>query len=133
MTIMRTKKILLTIGVLFTFVGCSITQQSYDFFHHGTDSIKTNSDYKYVEHNVMGKAKTTIKLSSWNKLKQDMATDGLLSEAKSNLPKLKENQAFANMSFDILTTKKGIPTTAGVNVREITLEVVVSADVIEYN
>ena len=37
------------------------------------------------------------------------------------------------MSFDILTTKKGIPTAAGVNVREITLEVVVSADVIEYN
>ena len=31
-----------------------------------------------------------------------MATDGLLSEAKSNLPKLKENQAFANMSFDRL-------------------------------
>jgi len=130
---MKAKFYLLTLGVLFTFVGCSITQQSYDFFHHGTDSIKTNSDYKYVEHNVMGKAKTTIKLNLWNKLKQDMATDGLLSEAKSNLPKLKENQAFANMSFDILTTKKGTPTTAGVNVREITLEVVVSADIIEYN
>ena len=28
----------------------------------------------------MGKAKSTIKYSVWNKMKQDMATDGLLAE-----------------------------------------------------
>ena len=82
--------------------------------------------------NVMGKAKSTIKYSVWNKMKQDMATDGLLAEAKSNLPSLKDNQAYANMSIDVLTTTKGMPTSGGINIQELTLEVVVSCDIIEY-
>jgi hypothetical protein len=112
--------------------SCSITQQTYDFYHHGTDSIRTNSNFKYVQTGVMGKAKSTIKMSVWNKMKQDMATDGLLAEAKSNLPSLKNNQAYANMSVDVLHTTKGLPTSGGMNTTEYTIEVVVSCDVIEY-
>ncbi len=126
------KTILTTLLLSFLLSSCSITQQQYDFFHHGTDSIKTNSNFKYVQRNVMGKAKSTIKYSVWNKMKQDMATDGLLAEAKSNLPSLKDNQAYANMSVDVLTTTKGMPTSGGINIQELTLEVVVSCDIIEY-
>lgn len=71
-------------------------------------------------------------MSVWNKMKQDMATDGLLAEAKSNLPSLKNNQAYANMSVDVLHTTKGLPTSGGMNTTEYTIEVVVSCDVIEY-
>ena len=114
------------------FTSCGITEQTYDFFHHGTDSIKTDSDFRYVERNVMGKAKTTYKMRAWAKMSQDVVASGLLSKAKSNMPVLKDNQAFANMSIDVLKTTKGTPTSGGISVSEYTLEVVVSADIIEY-
>jgi hypothetical protein len=112
--------------------SCTITQQTYSFEHHGTESIKTNSNYRYVAKNVMGKAKTTYQIKSYRNYKQQIAPDGLLSEAKSRLPELNDNQAFANLSIDVLQTKMGSPTPAGINAKEITLEVVVSADIIEY-
>ena len=112
--------------------SCSITQQTYLFTHHGTESIKTDSNFKYVALNVMGKAKTTYKVSSYKKYKQEMAPDGLLSEAKSRLPELQDNQAYANLSIDVLTTRNGTATSAGINTKEITIEVVVSTDIIQY-
>ena len=36
------------------------------------------------------------------------------------------------MSVDVLTTTKGMPTSGGINIQELTLEVVVSCDIIEY-
>ena len=114
------------------FTGCSITQQDYSFMHHGTDSINTNKDFKYVERNVMGKSKTTYKISAWGKMDQDMVLTGMMSQAKATMPVLVDNQAFANMSIDVLTTRKGTPTSGGMDVSEVTLEVVISADIIEY-
>ena len=97
------------------------------------DTLKSNADFKYVAHNVKGKAKTTIKMSAWKKMKQEMALDGLMSEAKSNLPKLSDNQAYANLSVDRLVTTTGTPTQGGgVVVEQITIEVVVSTDIIQY-
>jgi hypothetical protein len=129
------KKIYL-LPLLFTLLfvtSCSVTQQSYSFLHHGTDTLKSNADFKYVAHNVKGKAKTTIKMSAWKKMKQEMALDGLMSEAKSNLPKLTDNQAYANLSVDRLVTTTGTPTQGGgVVVEQITIEVVVSTDIIQY-
>jgi hypothetical protein len=112
--------------------SCTVTRQYYDFAHHGTDTIKANSDFKYVARNVKGKAKTTIKLSAWKKLKQEMATEGLLSMAKQKLPALKNNQAFANVSIDVLRTEQGTGFQGQVDISSITVEVVVSADIIEY-
>ena len=129
------KKIYL-LPLLFTLLfvtSCSVTQQSYSFLHHGTDTLKSNADFKYVAHNVKGKAKTTIKMSAWKKMKQEMALDGLMSEAKSNLPKLSDNQAYANLSVDRLVTTTGTPTQGGgVVAEQITIEVVVSTDIIQY-
>ena len=42
-----------------------------------------------------------------------MAPDGLLSEAKLRLPELMDNQAYANISIDVLQTKMGSATAAG--------------------
>lgn len=127
---MKKLTVLLVFGLLLS--SCSITQQTYSFDHHGTDSVKTDSNFKYVAKNVMGKAKTTYKVSSYKKYKQELAPDGLLSEAKSRLPELKDNQAFANLSIDVLNTRTGTPTAAGISAKEVTVEVVVSADIIEY-
>tara|TARA_B110000908_G_C10157140_1_gene404163 strand:- start:680 stop:1063 length:384 start_codon:yes stop_codon:yes gene_type:complete len=125
------KNLVLVLAMLFL-TSCSITQQTYLFTHHGTESIKTDSNFKYVALNVMGKAKTTYKVSSYKKYKQEMAPDGLLSEAKSRLPELQDNQAYANLSIDVLTTRNGTATSAGINTKEITIEVVVSTDIIQY-
>tara|TARA_B100000768_G_scaffold154573_1_gene151294 strand:+ start:100 stop:492 length:393 start_codon:yes stop_codon:yes gene_type:complete len=129
---MKKNYLLPLLFTLFLVSSCSVTQQSYSFSHHGTDTIKSNADFKYVAHNVKGKAKTTIKMSAWKKMKQEMALDGLMSEAKSNLPKLTDNQAYANLSVDKLVTTTGQPTTGGLVVEQITIEVVVSTDIIQY-
>jgi hypothetical protein len=126
------KKISVLLLFVFILSSCSVTQQTYDFMHHGTESIKTDSNFKYVAKNVTGKAKTTYKVSSYRRYKQEMAPDGLLSEAKSRLPELKDNQAFANLSIDVLKTLNGKRVGAVIDIKEITIEVVVSADIIEY-
>ena len=118
---------------LISLSSCTITRQYYDFQHHGTESIKTNSDYKYVARNVMGKAKSTIKLSAWKKMKQSVVSNGMLADAKAELPALGNNQAYANLSVDVLRTEMGSGAPGGaISVKEITLEVIVSADIIEY-
>jgi len=114
---------------LFLVSSCSVTRQSYSFEHHGTDTIKSNADFDYVARNVLGKAKTSLKMSAWKKMKQQMALNGLMSEAKGNLPVLTANQAFANLSIDVLQTTNG---SSSGSVTEITIEVVVSADIIQY-
>ena len=61
--------------------------------------------------------------------------DGLMTEAKRNLHQnypLADNQAFANLSIDVLETRKGKPAGKGVEIQTIVIEVVVSADIIEY-
>ena len=59
-----------------------------------------------------------------------------MADAKANLNKLHPlgpNQAYANLTIDVLETTSGTPTSTGaIIVEEITLEAVVSADVIEY-
>ena len=114
---------------LFLMSSCSVTQQSYAYEHHGTDTLKSNADFSYVARNVMGKAKSTIKMSAWKKTTQQMALNGLMSEAKGNLPVLTDNQAFANLSIDKLVTTN--QSSSG-NVSSVTIEIVVSADVIQY-
>ena len=126
------KKISVLLLFVFILSSCSVTQQTYDFVHHGTESIKTDSNFKYVAKNVTGKAKTTYEVSSYRRYKQQTAPDGLLFEAKSRLPELKDNQAFANLSIDVLKTLNGKRVGAVIDIKEITIEVVVSADIIEY-
>ena len=73
------------------------------------------------------KHKSTIKYSVWNIACKIIEQKIFfyygyrwfgLAEAKSNLPSLKDNQAYANMSVDVLTTTKGMPTSGGINIQE---------------
>ena len=129
------KSIILSLTLLFAFTltNCGSTiHQSYNFNHIGTHSVKTDSKFKYVARNVVGKSKSTINIGKWKKLKQEMATEGLLFEAKSKLPELKDNQIYANMSIDILETRVAKAEGRNLSTKELTLEVVVSTDIIEY-
>jgi|TARA_B110000211_G_C13753463_1_gene409894 hypothetical protein len=72
-----------------------------------------------------------------NKLRRDQGVvrEGLVADAKKNLSlqhPLSNNQAYANLTIDILNTSKGTATSYGVISDEITIEAVISADIIEY-
>ena len=130
------KLILISFLAMFTLASCSVSRQFYDFEYHGTESINTNSNFKYVETNVTGKAKTTYYPQKWRK-NQDKEPEGLVSSAKENLYEmypLGPNQALANVSIDVIKTEKGKPAgLSGVIIPDaITIEVVISADIIEY-
>lgn len=129
------KKFIFILSVAFL-ASCTVTLQSYDFLHHGSESINTSSDFKYVEKNVTGKAKTTYYPQKWRK-NQDKEPQGLISAAKENLYELYPlgpNQALVNVSIDVIKSTKGKPAgfTGQVIPDAITIEVVVSADIIEY-
>jgi len=131
---MKAIKLFILSTILLT--GCSVSIQTYDFIHHGTESLNSSSSFKYVEQNVTGKAKTTYYPQKWRK-NQDKETNGLISAAKQNLfdmYPLENNQALANVSIDVIKTTKGKPAgLSGVVIPDaITVEVVVSADIIEY-
>jgi len=116
------------------FSACSVMNTNYSFYHHGTESIKTNSDFKYVNFGVIGKAKTTYYPNKLRK-QQEIVKDGLIADAKKNLHEkaaLKNNQAYANLTIDILETTKGSSSQYGTVIQEVTIEAVVSADIIEY-
>ena len=121
---------------LLVLMGCSVSVQTYDFQYHGTDPINTSSNFKYIQTNVTGKAKTTYFPKKWRK-NQKKEPNGLISSAKANLYEmypLGPNQALANVSIDVIETTKGKPTgfSGTVVADAITIEVVVSADIIEY-
>ncbi|MEJ6754427.1 MAG: hypothetical protein QNK57_04565 [Flavobacteriales bacterium] len=117
--------------------SCTVISTTHSFYHHGTDSIKTNSSFKYVKYNVIGKARTTYYPNKLRPSKQQVpVNNGLIADAKVNLNKLfplGPNQAYANLTIDVLETTQGTPSSAGgIIVDEITLEAVVSADIVEY-
>ena len=134
---MKSLKNIFTLSLIFVFSSCSVISTTHSFYHHGTDSVKTNSSFKYVKYNVIGKARTTYYPNKLRPSKQQVpVNNGLIADAKANLNKLHPlgaNQAYANLTIDVLETTQGTPTsTGGVIVDEITLEAVVSADIIEY-
>ena len=89
---------------------------------------------RYVDFGVIGKAKTTYYPNKLRK-QQEIVKDGLIADAKKNLQEkanLTNNQAYANLTIDILETTKGTSSQYGTIINEVTIEAVVSADIIEY-
>jgi hypothetical protein len=114
--------------------SCYITTTTHSALWHGTDSITTNSNFKYVNYGVVGKATATYYPSKW-KREQGTVREGLIADAKKDMRnqyELQANQAYANLSIDILKTTKESIAGSATSVEKIVLEVVVSADVIEY-
>ena len=116
------------------FTSCYVTSTTHTAMWHGTDSIKTDSNFKYVEYGVVGSASATYYPNKW-KREQGTVREGLIADAKANMREqyeLKQNQAYANLSIDVLRTTKGKPVGQTTSIDKMVLEVVVSADVIEY-
>ena len=114
--------------------SCTVSQTTHQFYHHGTDSVKTNSDFIYVKEGISGVSRTKYYPNKLRK-EQGVVRQGLIADAKANLRlqhPLQANQAYANMTIDILTTSLGKTSSKGVIVSEITLEAIISADVIEF-
>ena len=129
------KKTLFILAFLsLTISSCTVIQTTHSFYHHGTAAVTTNSNFKYVKTNVVGRSSTVYYP---NKLRRDQGVvrEGLVADAKKNLSlqhPLSNNQAYANLTIDILNTSKGTATQYGVIATEITIEAVISADIIEY-
>lgn len=114
--------------------SCTVTQTTHSFYHHGTDSVKNNSDFIYVKTGVVGRSSTKYYPTKLRR-EQGVVREGLIADAKKNLHlqhPLQANQAYANMTIDILNTSVGTATQYGVVATEITLEAVISADIIEF-
>ncbi len=114
--------------------SCTVTQTTHTFYHHGTDSVKNNSNFIYVKTGVVGRSSTKYYPTKIRR-EQGVVREGLIADAKKNLQlqhPLQANQAYANMTIDILNTTQGQTSTYGVIATEITLEAVISADIIEF-
>ena len=114
--------------------SCTVTQTTHSFYHHGTDSVKNNSDFDYVKTGVVGRSSTKYYPTKLRR-EQGVVREGLIADAKNNLHRqhpLQANQAYANMTIDILNTSVGTATQYGVVPTEIILEAVISADIIEF-
>ena len=126
------KKLIVFVLSIVLLESCLIQRTNHSFYHHGSDSINTSSKFKYVKFNIKGKSSTTYNLKKLYDRTAGEVEAGMIADAKVDLYlnyTLKDNQAYTNLSVDVLETTKGYPNG---NITEVNLEVVVSADVIEY-
>jgi hypothetical protein len=92
--------------------------------------VGTDGKFFYVKYGVMGTSSAYYDRHGGGDVR-----NGLVADAKSNLRNqhlLGPNQSYSNMSVDVLETKAGINTSKGFSANEMTITVVVEADIIEY-
>ena len=110
--------------------GCVIQNSFHSFQYHGTDNIASGSEFYYVQYGLTGRSTTTYKPKGGGAVRE-----GLVADAKRDLMQnypLKANQAYANLSIDVIRTTKEQVGRYGNAVLEVILQCVVSADVIQY-
>lgn len=118
--------------------GCMASQTTHRGYWHGNDSINNSKSFVYVEYGITGRSTAEYSPSKLYKRGSNNGEvrEGLIADAKADMRKqysLGANQAFANLSIDELTTVTGPASTAGITVVEkVVIEIVISADVIEY-
>ena len=79
-------KNIFALSLILIISSCTVISTTHSFYHHGTDSIKTNSSFKYVKYNVIGKARTTYYPNKLKPSKQQVPVNyGLIADAKVNL------------------------------------------------
>ena len=110
--------------------SCTATITAHSFEMVPNTPVGTDGKFFYVKYGVVGTSSTY-----YNRLGGGDVRNGLVADAKSNLRNqhlLGPNQSYSNMSVDVLETKAGINTSQGFSVNEMTITVVVEADIIEY-
>jgi hypothetical protein len=119
---------LLTLLVVFS--SCAYQSSHHTFAYHGTDAISTNRQFYYVANGITGVSQAEYSLRGGGHVRE-----GLVADAKRNLRTnfpLGPNQAYANLSIDIMETRTGKTSSSGPMIKKIRLSCIVSADVIEY-
>jgi hypothetical protein len=110
--------------------GCVVQNSTHTFQYHGTDNIAAGSEFYYVQYGLTGRSSTTYKPTGGGAVRE-----GLVADAKRDLMQnypLKANQAYANLSIDVIRTTKELQSNSGSNVIEVILQCVISADVIQF-
>ena len=100
------------------------------FYHHGSDSLRDDSDFFYIQHGVLGSASAVYSNRGGGNVRA-----GLIADAKANMLQqhvLGPNQTYINMSIDIIKTEAGTALGKGVSINSVTWTAVISSDIIEY-
>lgn len=119
------------------FASCASYQNTtHSFTYHGTDNLGLDQDFFYIKYGVQGMSSTSYAIRTFNGdfLGGDVRS-GLVADAKADLilqHPLEPNQAYANLSVDVMRTEKGDITGTTLQLNKITISAVITADVIEY-
>ena len=122
--------LLLFVFTICTLISCTATITAHSFEMVPNTPVGTDGKFFYVKYGVIGTSST-----HYNRNGGGDVRNGLVADAKANLRNqhfLGPNQSYSNMSVDVLETKAGIHTSQGFSANEITITVVVEADIIEY-
>ena len=117
-------------SLLILLCGCAISNSTHTFTHYGSDSLRDDSDFFYIQHGVLGSASVVYTNRGGGNVRA-----GLIADAKANMLQqhvLGPNQTYINMSIDIIKTEAGTASGKGVSINSITWTAVISSDIIEY-
>ena len=122
--------LLLVVFTMCTLISCTATITAHSFEIVPNTPVGTDGKFFYVKYGVIGTSST-----HYNRNGGGDVRNGLVADAKANLRNqhlLGPNQSYSNMSVDVLETKAGTITSQGFRANEMTITVVVEADIIEY-
>ena len=116
---------------MMTLTSCTVTITTHNFEMVPNTPIGTDGQFFYVKYGVTG---TSSAYYDSYKGGGDVR-NGLVADAKANLRNqhlLGPNQAYSNMSVDVMQTKVGVNTSKGFSASTMMITVVVETDIIEY-
>lgn len=124
------KNFIVLSSFLILLCGCAISNSTHSFVHYGSDSLRDDSDFFYIQHGVLGSASAVYSNRGGGNVRA-----GLIADAKANMLQqhvLGPNQTYINMSIDIIKTEAGTALGKGVSINSVTWTAVISSDIIEY-
>ena len=122
---------LVVILIMMTLSSCITTITLHQFEMVPNTPIGTDGQFFYVKYGVIGTSTAYYDISKGG----GDVRNGLVADAKANLRNqhlLGPNQAYSNMSVDVLQTKGGVNTSKGFSASSMMITVVVETDIIEY-
>lgn len=130
------KQILFFVALI-SLVSCVVSYQNttHSFTYHGTDNLGLDQNFFYIAYGVQGTSNTSYTYRGYGDYIGGDVRTGLVADAKSDLihqHPLGPNQAYANLSVDVMRTENGRILDGGLDLESVTLTAVITADVIEY-
>lgn len=128
---MRSLLVLLLVAfTMCTLISCTATITAHSFEMVPNTPVGTDGKFFYVKYGVIGTSSTDYDMYGGGDVR-----NGLVADAKANLRNqhlLGPNQAYSNMSVDVLQTQSGTHSSQGFLATSMMITVVVEADIIEY-